>query len=121
MGSITSFLSNAFFARWPAPAKAVAPADDNAAVAPAPRPPAPAAWRTGTALPAATPPPLAMATELIHDAARDLAAIPADVNPAAPSKAGTAIGAAMAPAKASPAGRAQPLQLLPGVLLQIQK
>lgn len=48
----------------------------------------PADCRTATALPAATPPPLAIAAADIILAATDPAAIPAEVKPAAPRTTG---------------------------------
>lgn len=53
-------------------------------------PAAPTDWRVATRLPAATPPPLAMAAADIILAAMEEAAIPAPVKPKAPSTTGTA-------------------------------
>lgn len=56
----------------------------------------PADCKTATALPAATPPPLAIAATDIILAAKDPAAIPAEVNPAAPRATGASATVATA-------------------------
>ncbi len=58
--------------------------------------------RMATTLPAATPPPPAMADALIIEAAMEPAAMPPEVNPSAVIAPTTAKGAATAPAKAPP-------------------
>ena len=79
-----------------------APVPPTAAVPAAPNPAAPTDWRMATKLPAATPPPFAIATDDIHPAAQLPAAIHPAPKPITPRTAGAATTAPTPAATAPP-------------------